>query len=115
MLVFCGLRAKCYSILFQSLGVESIVRSKGTKTSVKKKHLKHHLFVDTLKNQSTYSVGQNIIKSRAHEVSSVHCKKIALTAFDVKRWICCDGINTLAHGHFRRSNIKCEGQCVHCV
>ena len=27
-------------------------------------------------------------------------QKVALTAFDTKRWICDDNINTRAHGHY---------------
>ena len=112
MEAFCGLRAKLYSILYDW---EQLMRAKGIKKSVKEKHLRHEHYVDSLINLTVFSVGQNIIKSRGHQVSSYHVKKIALTAFDVKRWICCDGVNTLAHGHYRMNDIKCEGKCSHIV
>ena len=106
---FCGLRAKCYSILFD----EERMTAKGIKESVKERHFRHEHYVKSLRTLTTYTASQNIIKSRAHNVSSYNIKKTALTAFDVKRWICCDGISTLAHGHFRRSNVKCVGKCIH--
>ena len=45
-------------------------------------------------------VVQNIIQSRNHEITTIQQQKIALSAYDNKRWILDDGIHTLAHGHF---------------
>ena len=76
----------------------------GTKESVKKDHLRHHQYVDSLKNLSTFDVQQNLLRSRNHTISSISVKKIGLNAFDNKRWIVEDGIHTLAHGHWRTEN-----------
>lgn len=61
-----------------------------------------------------YAASQNIIKSKCHQIGSYNIRKSALSAFDRKRWICCDGISTLAYGHWRINDIKCaDGKCIH--
>ena len=95
---FIGLRPKCYSLLYDNDKQKQT--AKGTKTAVKKAHLRHHHYQDVLTNLSTLRVKQNTIKSRHHQIGSYSQNKAALTAFDTKRWICQDGINTLAYGHF---------------
>ena len=111
---FCGLRAKCYSLLYDNKDGGSR-KAKGNKKSVKERYFRHKHYIDTLKTLSTYTVSQNIIKSRSHKVSSYNVKKTALTAFDVKRWIACDGVHTLAHGHYRANDVKCMENCIHII
>ena len=83
---FIGLRSKCYSLLFRGEVKKNKVKhrnmtskqtAKGTKKSVKKAHLIHKHFRDTQKNLSTVIVKQNVIKSKAHTISSYHQKKVA--------------------------------------
>ena len=73
---------------------------KCTKAGLKKAYLRHHHYKDTLNNLSTIKVKQNVIKSKQHSIGTYHQNKVALTAFDTKRWICEDGIKTLAHGYY---------------
>ena len=73
--------------------------AKGTKTSVKNAFLRHHHYKDVLINLSTVRVHQNAFQSRYHAIGTCHQNKVALTAFDTKRWIENDGVNTLAYGH----------------
>ena len=75
--------------------------AKGTKKSVKKKHLRHENFKKVLNSLGSLSVHQNSIRSRAHSIGTYHDVKISLTAFDTKRWILNDNVHTLAHGHFK--------------
>ena len=89
--------------------------AEGCVESVKEEHFEHEHYLDTLFKKKTFTVSQNIIKSRAHQVYSYNVKKTALTVFDVKRWICCNGLNTLAHGHYRADNIKCTKKCKHLI
>ena len=105
---FIGLRPKCYSLLFRGKVKDNKVihtdmaqkqTAKSVKESVKKAHLRHKHYKETLNNLSIVSVSQNLIKSRAHKVGTYHQTKVALTAFDTKRYICDDNINTLAYGH----------------
>ena len=51
---------------------------------------------------------QNFIKTKSHTISTYHQTKVALTAFDTKRWICDDNIHTLAHGHIKTYEEKNE-------
>jgi len=46
------------------------------------------------------SVTMNYIRSDHHQLYSYTTNKIGLSMNDNKRWICDDGIETLAHGHF---------------
>ena len=105
---FVGLRPKCYSLLFNGEVEDNILKhtnltekqtAKGTKKSVKKKHLRHVNYKNVHRDLSTVVVKQNVIKSKAHTISTYHTSKVALTAFDTKRWICDDNIHTLALGH----------------
>ena len=67
--------------------------------AVKKALLRHYMYKDAVENLATYMVEQNQIKSKAHQLGTYHQTKIALSAFDTKRWICDDGIKTRAYGH----------------
>ena len=47
------------------------------------------------------------IRSDYHNLFTFKTNKIALSAFDNKRWILDDGISTLAHGHYKTKQ-ECE-------
>ena len=107
---FTGLRPKCYSLEFNGEVKKNVIThtnltekqiAKGTKEKVKKAHLRHHHYKKVLEELSTISVKQNTIKSKAHTISTYHQTKVALTAFDTKRWICDDNVNTYAYGHYK--------------
>ena len=49
---------------------------------------------------------QKMFPAGCRIVSTVNVKKIALTAFDTKRWLCNHGVSTLTHGHVRKRNNK---------
>ena len=69
---------------------------------MKKQSLRHQHYKDILFKLST--VKQNAIKSKAHDIGTYHQTKVALTAFDTKRYILDDNIHTLAHGHNKTFN-----------
>ena len=101
-----GNRPKCYSLKYltrksasEELSEEEKQIAKGVNTAVKKALLRHYMYKDTVENLATYMVEQNQIKSKAHQLGTYHQTKIALSAFDTKRWICDDGIKTRAYGH----------------
>ena len=106
---FIGLRSKCYSLLFNGLVDENRLidleqrenqKTKGIKKNVKSAHLRHNHFKSVLGQLKTIVIKQNVIKSRAHTISTYHQTKVALSAFDTKRWIKDDNINTNAFGHY---------------
>ena len=74
--------------------------AKGTKAGVMKTYLRHNHYKDTLNNLSIFRVKQNVIKPQQHKIGTYHQNKVALTAFDTKRWIREDEINTLVYGHY---------------
>ena len=107
---FVGLRPKCYSILYRGKVEGNVVISykldekmvaKGTKKNIIKRHLHHEHYVDSVDNLNTTFVAQNNILSKDHSLGTYHQSRVSLTAFDTKRWIEADGVNTLAHGHKR--------------
>ena len=106
---FIGLRPKCYSLLFHGEVKDNIVQHsrvsekqvvKGTKKSVKKRFLTHEHFRQVITLLSTVYIHQNVLKSKAHDIGTYHQTRVSLTGFDTKRYIL-DGVNTLAHGHYR--------------
>ena len=52
-------------------------------------------------DSETVTKEMKIIRSDAHQLYTYRTNKIALSAFDNKRWIMDDGISTLAHGHYK--------------
>ena len=62
--------------------------------------------LDALKNFQSFVCKQNLISSTTHTVRSVHQRKIGLTAFDTKRWLCYDTIHTHSHGHYYASMVN---------
>ena len=73
----------------------------GTKRNVKEKYLRHQHYLKTLRSLKKHFVTQNNIVSKKHAIYTVNQTKISLSAVDTKRYILNDGINTLAHGHWR--------------
>ena len=60
-------------------------------------HFTHYL--DALHSFQTFVCKQNVIYSTAHTVRTVHQRKVGLTAFDTKRWLCEDTVHTHSRGH----------------
>ena len=62
-------------------------------------HIKYEKFIDTHSNKKVIRHNMNGIKSINHILVTYESNKISLTAFDDKRYILDDGINTLPYGH----------------
>ena len=74
ILQFCGLRSKCYSIVTNN---EQKMAVAGVKKS-SQKLLKHVQFVETLAEQSLFTIEQKTIISRNHTVYTVPRKQLKL-------------------------------------
>ena len=99
-LEFVGLRSKMYSLL--TYDQNTIKRTaKGVKKRYVTKHLKHELYLHTVQNKTIESAKYRLFRSRAHKLQTVRCCKIALCAYDDKRYVLDDGIATLAYGHVK--------------
>ena len=103
-----GLRPKLYSTLYENAGVvESKKTAKGVKRVVKDRHLRQEHYKNSLLSLGSYNVSQDLIRSQHHTLTRA-VRKVALTAFDAKRWLLGDGINTPAHGHHLNIIINME-------
>ena len=105
---FVGLRPKCYAFLCTAKMDGNVVQhdrpvekktAKGVKRKAKDEHLHFSQYLDVLHTLQTFVSRQNLISSTAHSVRTVHQRKVGITAFDTKRWLCEDTINTHSHGH----------------
>ncbi|KAF4529670.1 hypothetical protein B566_EDAN017511 [Ephemera danica] len=93
---FVGLRAKMYS--FQ-VGGRDVKRAKGVKRTALAKKISFVHYKRCLKKHKTLMTQFRLIRSEKHRLYSMEQHKIALSAFDDKRYILPDGVHTLAHGH----------------
>ena len=66
---------------------------------MKDDHLHFNHYLSALRSFQAFVCKQNLISSTAHTVRTVHNRKLGLTAFDTKRWLCEDTIHTHFHGH----------------
>ena len=93
---FVGLRPKLYSILSEKDNKKAI---KGVKTSISK-NITHENYKQCLFSKYQLNVDYNILKNYHHSISIKKQTKIALSAFDDKRYVLKAGIYTLAYGHY---------------
>ncbi len=102
-LEFVGLRSKMYSLLTYD---DSTVNrtAKGIKKRYVAKHLKHDMYLKTLRDKTVEHAKYRLFRSRAHKLETVECCKVALCAYDDKRYVLEDGIGTLAYGHVELSS-----------
>ena len=105
---FVGLRLKCYTFLCTGEVGKNVLQhtrpvgkktAKGVKRKVKDDHLHFAHYLDVLRSFKSYICKQNLISLTNHTVRTVHTRKVGLTAFDAKRWLCEDTVHTHSHGH----------------
>lgn len=92
---FVGLRPKMYSILYGNTAKKT---AKGI-SKVVKIQLSHSDYRLTLHQQSSERHEMTRIHNHLHRLYTIKLNKISLCAYDDKRFILDDGINTLAYGH----------------
>ena len=93
-----ALRSKLYSI--RMVGGRKIAAA-GVSRKIAAKKITHEDFVNTLVGKKDKFIMQRTIRSDRHTLNTVQSNRIALTAYDDKRYILDDGIHTLAYGHNR--------------
>jgi hypothetical protein len=97
-LEFVGLRSKMYSLLTYNEKLSKRT-AKGVKTRYLKKNVLHDAYLRTLRNKTIEHAKYRLFRSRAHRIETVECCKVALCAYDDKRYIVEYGVATLAYGH----------------
>ena len=68
------------------------------------KHLRHDLYLRTLRERTIVHAKYKLFRSRAHKIETVDYCKVALCAYDDKRYVMDDGASTLAYGNVKLSN-----------
>ena len=102
-LEFVGLRSKMYSLLTYD---ETMAKrtAKGIKKRFVSKHVRHEMYLRTLRNRTIEHAKYRLFRSRAHKIETVEYCKVALCAYDDKRYVLEDGVSTLAYGHVQLTN-----------
>ena len=74
--------------------------AKGVPYHCKNRKLQFSDYERSLREGIKKTVEYNQIRSFNHQLYTIATRKVALSHLDNKRWICDDGIHTLAHGHY---------------
>ena len=77
--------------------------AKGT-AKVAQKALHHDRFTNTLLNNHTVRVENTRIQSNKHVLNTIVTFKVALSAFDDKRYFMDNGIDAIPYGHYSLRN-----------
>jgi len=96
---FVGLRSKMYSLSMNKDDMHPKMTAKGIKKSFVKHHVKHEMYLHTLRSKTCTKATFRNFRSIRHSVYTMELTKTCLSAFDDKRFILSDGISTLAYGH----------------
>ena len=89
---YIGLKPKMYSIRDIHNHEKSVYKGHNS-------DIKYDEFKDTHSNKKVIRHDMRGIKSKNHNITTYEKNKISLSAFDDKRYILDDGINTLPYGH----------------
>lgn len=104
---FAGLKSKLYSLWTDNDELDlKMKKAKGVKKSVLAREIKFDDYVTCLMNDEKISRKQSTFISRNHNMFTIETEKIALSPIDDKRFILPNKIETLAHGHYRISEMN---------
>ncbi|MEH0008405.1 MAG: hypothetical protein V6Z82_06750 [Flavobacteriales bacterium] len=87
---------------------KSIKKAKGVKKCVIKKRISHENFKEALCERKEAYRTMNFLRSYGHEIHGIQMNKLSISPYDSKRWICDNGITTLAYGHYKIAEQKKE-------
>ena len=96
---FIGLRSKMYSVNLDDGKEEK--KAKGVVKCVIKKDLKHEMYDKILKTSGKMYSRMKVLRSQKHRMYTMEMNKVSLSAYDDKRYILNDGINSYAYGHYK--------------
>ena len=81
-------------------------KAKGTKKNIVQQQLRREQYKEVLFEKRKYGHTMNVLRSRGHRIYGEELNKVSLCGFDSKRYICEDGVTTLAYGHKDLNSIK---------
>ena len=96
------LRSRLYRLKFNG-GVKQ--SAKGVQKSVKKS-LYHEAYRECLFNKTTMRKEMTQLRSEKHHIIVNRLSKVALNAFDDKRYLLGDGIQSVAYGHVQLNQFR---------
>jgi hypothetical protein len=97
---FVGLRSKMYSLLVEK-DKPSKRTAKGVKRGFVEKRVRHEMYLETLRTRLCTRANFVSFRSLSHNIQTVNFSRICLSAYDDKRYVCRDGIATIAYGHYK--------------
>lgn len=109
---FVGLRSKLYAYktvndqFLQDVKKLNLKKAKGVTKPVVKNHITFNDYKNCLFNNVTLRKEMRLFRSKKHIMQTLTVNKIALNSDDDKRYICSDGIETKALGHYSIRNQK---------
>ena len=80
--------------------------AKGIKKSYVAKHVRHEQFLKVLFEKQPTKARFRQFRSVNHVLQTVEMEKLCLNAFDDKRYVLSDSIETLAYGHRRIQELR---------
>lgn len=98
---FVGVRSKAYAYKYLTRGLNEFKcekKLKGLKKSVLIETMNFQHYLECIWKRKDVYREMNLIRNYKHEIFSKTVSKKARTAFDDKRYIMSDGINTLPYG-----------------
>lgn len=95
---FVGVCPKTYSWVGESMGKNAL---KGVPKFIQKRDFKHSTYISVLEDQTKLFSKFLNIRSKDHNIGTFEMTKLSLHAFDSKRYIVENGIDTLSYGHFK--------------
>ena len=109
MLEFAGTGSKAYSTLidpdheygYHNSKKRVTKKLKGIKKCVVSAKIQHAHYVNCVKLGTRKWASMVRFDSRQHNVTTIKQRKLALNAFDDKRYLLEDGVSTLAYGHYK--------------
>jgi hypothetical protein len=97
---FVGLRPKMYSLKYGQDDKEKKI-AKGVVRAVIANDLRHNMYKSVLDKNGQMRHDMKMIRSDHHHMYTMNVNKITLCAYDDKRYICDNGIDTYAYGHYK--------------
>ena len=100
---FVGLKSKLYSIKYND--GNSIKRCKGLQNVVLKKFIQHENYKEVLNEEEVIVSETRRIEAKLFSLRTIKTKKVSHTAFDDKRFLCPNKIDTLPYGYKKGYNL----------
>ena len=98
LIEFCGLKSKMYSLL--DIKNVNKIKAKGISKAALD-HITHVHYTRCLNQEISIPSIIYSIRSFKHKLFTIKSTRSSLNGYDDKRWVCENGIDTYAYGHYR--------------